>query len=128
MKKMKKDYVPVIAFGAALLLFVTCVGVQVLPLHVDAVPAAAALESVYPILQVLQSTCSAVSHSVPALPSNTVATPFGQVHPHSISSLFSVVDVQVEQEFCIENGCVVGDDMYLLAGQQPYRAVLLPRV
>ena len=48
-----------------------------------------------------------------------------------VSSSFSVaVDWplgQVEQEFCIENGCVVGDDMYLLAGQQPYRAVLLPR-
>ena len=34
---------------------------------------------------------------------------------------------QVEQEFCIENGCVVGDDMYLLAGQQPYLTVLDPR-
>ena len=42
--------------AAALLLFVTCVGVQVLPLQVDAVPAAAASESVYPVLQVLQST------------------------------------------------------------------------
>ena len=56
-----------------------------------------------------------------------MATPFGQVHPHSISSFSVAVDVQVEHEFCIENGCVVGDDMYLLAGQQPYRAVLLPR-
>ena len=61
------------------LLFKTCVGVHVLPLHVEAVPAAAALESVYPTVQLLQSTCSAVSQSVPALPSNNVGVPLGQV-------------------------------------------------
>ena len=38
----KKCYVPVIVFAAALLLFKTCVGVHVLALHVEAVPAAAA--------------------------------------------------------------------------------------
>ena len=53
--------------------------VQVLALQVDAVPAAAASESVYPVLQALQSTCSAVSQSVPALPSNNVGVPLGQV-------------------------------------------------
>ena len=66
-------------FATALLLFETCVGVHVLALHVEAVPAAAVSESVYPAVQLLQSTCSAVSQSVPALPSATVGVPFGQV-------------------------------------------------
>ena len=66
-------------FATALLLFKTCVGVHVLALHVEAVPAAAVSESVYPAVQLLQSTCSAVSQNVPALPSNNVGVPFGQV-------------------------------------------------
>ena len=45
-------------FGEFLLLFATCVGVHVSTLlqHADAVPAAATSESVYPVLQALQST------------------------------------------------------------------------
>ena len=61
-----KFNVPVIVFAAALLLFDTWVGVQVLTLHVDSVPS----ESVYPVEQEEQilAPCEVQADPVKAIP------------------------------------------------------------
>ena len=61
-----------------MLLFATCVAVQVLALHVCAEPDAAVAEIVYPALHTLQSTVD-VSHRVAPEPVPMVGVPFGQV-------------------------------------------------
>ena len=81
-----------------------------------------------------QSTVESASHNVPPLPSLTVGVPLEQVHVFGrqlVSSFGLVVSVpsgHEEQESVFTNGLSSGDDMYLLAGQHPYLAVLVPRV